>query len=58
MPEVWGEREVLIDTAAREINEWGEVCVDTYMQITRLNVTSEEVAERLLAIIAIEEEND
>lgn len=58
MPEVWGAREALIDRAAREINETGEVCVDTFLQITRQGVTSAEVADRLIAIHAIEEEND
>ena len=54
--EVWGEREAVIDRAAREINEMGETAVDTFMSIERLGITPDEVSARMSELTEREEE--
>lgn len=49
-------RESVIALAAREISEFGEVCVDTYMQLTNYKVEASEVADYMLELDEQEEE--
>lgn len=53
--EVWGERALLVFKAAQEINETGEVCVDTFMRVTARYIKPEEVARALKRIHEQEE---
>lgn len=56
--EVWGERAVIAFRCAKEINETGETCVDTYMECMRLGITPEDVARALRRIHELEEEEE
>lgn len=52
------ERDTVMDRAAREINEMGEMAVDTWMSCERLGITPEEVADIMMQLIGEEEETE
>lgn len=56
--EVWGEREAVIDRAAREIMEDGVVAVDTFVTVQQWMVASHEVAARMDVLTQLAEESD
>ena len=52
------ERDTVMDRAAREINEMGEMAVDTFMSCERLGISPYEVAVVMMRLIGEEEETD
>lgn len=52
------ERDMVIDRAAREINDMGEMAVDTFMSCERLSISPDEVAEVVARLIGEEEESE